>query len=219
MTASDSEDSGDDLTPEADASLPGEPGAATGGDPRELFSLVYDQLRRLAASLLGREGPGHTLDATALVHEAYLKLGQQHDARIRDELHFFAIAARAMRRILVDHARSKGAVKRGGDLRRVTLSTQLLGDNVPEIDFIEIDDALRSFEADNERVAQLVELRFFGGLTNAEAARVVGKSTATAERDWRYARAWLYDQLVGTDGSPGGRRVTENGDGAGSDDG
>ena len=173
---------------------------ASSGDRRaadQLMPLVYDELVRLAQQLMQMERAGHTLQATALVNEAYLKLVDQSRADWKDETHFFAVAATAIRRILVDHARTRSRRKRGGEQARVELDTQVLGAPSDGIDVLELDDLLEALAADDPRAAQLVELRFFGGLTGEQAARHLDISTATAERDWRYARAWLLQRLVG----------------------
>ncbi len=176
---------------------------ASSGDARaadQLLPRVYDELRRVAQRLMELERAGHTLQATALVHEAYLKLVDQDRAAWKDETHFFAVAAAAIRRILVDHARARGRRKRGGDQERLDLDTQVLGAPRPGIDVLELDDLLGALAIDDPRAAQLVELRFFGGLTSGQAARHLGISTATADRDWRYARAWLLQRLAGSAG-------------------
>jgi RNA polymerase sigma factor (TIGR02999 family) len=171
--------------------------AIAGGDPHaaeQLLPLIYDELRRLAAQRLALEKPGQTLQATALVHEAYLRLaGDQHfDSRG----HFFAAAAEAMRRILIDKARSKGRARRGGDRRRVNLDDIRLATETSADDLLDLDDALRRL-ADLDPVrAELVKLRFFAGLTTSEAAAVLGLSVATAERYWAFARAWLHAALT-----------------------
>jgi RNA polymerase sigma factor (TIGR02999 family) len=161
-----------------------------------LLPLVYDELRRLAARKLGHEEPGQTLQATALVHEAYLRLvGQQEPRSYQDRGHFFAAAAAAMRRILVDNARRKGTWKRGGSLRR-----QELGDvAAPEADaeLVALDEALLKLAAKDPQKARLVELRYFAGLTGEQAAEVLGISPTTADRHWAYARAWLQAEVRG----------------------
>lgn len=164
----------------------------------DLLPLLYDELRRLAESRMANESPEHTLQATALVHEAYLRvIGPDHndEARWQSRAHFFAAAAEAMRRILVDHARAKGARKRGGDARRLTLDPNLvsLADTPPEI--LDLHEAVEKLDAEDPLKASLVKLRFFGGLTQAQAASVLGLPTTTAERHWTYARAWLYREL------------------------
>jgi RNA polymerase sigma factor (TIGR02999 family) len=173
--------------------------AAAAGDPSaaaQLLPLVYSELRQLAAARLAAERPGHTLQPTALVHEAYLRLvgfdsGQPWNGRG----HFFAAAAEAMRRILVEQARRKGRLKRGGDCTRVDLPADAAADE-PAIDVLALDDALTAFAAAHPEKAEVVKLRFFAGMTTAEAAAALGVSTATAERHWRYARAWLARRLA-----------------------
>lgn len=168
------------------------------GDPRaadELMPLVYDELRALAGAHLHRESPGHTLQPTALVHEAYLKLVEQTQANWQNRSHFFAVAAEAIRRILVDHARARLAAKRRAPGPRVELSADLDA-AVPEgVDLIAIDEALSRLAELNSRQAKVVELRFFGGLSVEEAAAALGVSEGTIKGDWRIARAWLQCQL------------------------
>ena len=162
----------------------------------ELVSLTYDSLRELAASFMKRERAGHSLQATALVHEAYLRLIDQEHAGWRDREHFLAVAAVLMRRILVDHARGKAALKRGGHLQRVPLEDSLAikGAN---LDVIALDEALGRLRESDERKARVVELRYFGGLSIAEVARALGIAEPTAEKDWYIARAWLHRELNG----------------------
>ena len=155
---------------------------------------VYDELRSRAAALLARERPGHTLSATALVHEAYLKLIDQKAAKWQDHAHFCAVAAGAMRRILVDHARSRNRVKRGGG-QRISLDTQLVVAFEQSVDLLPLDEALVRLESINADAARVVELRYFAGMTIDETALVMGVSNSTVEREWRYARAWLYRTL------------------------
>jgi RNA polymerase sigma factor (TIGR02999 family) len=171
-------------------------GAAAGGDRKaaaELLPLVYDELRKLAAARLARETPGHTLDATALVHEAYLRLvGDQHfDGRG----HFFAAAAEAMRRVLVDRARDKGRQKRGGGRAQVNL-TDIPGraDNDPDL-LLSLDEALARLGAEDLAAADVAKLHLFAGLSIDEVATALSVSRATAYRNWTYARAWLQDAL------------------------
>jgi RNA polymerase sigma factor (TIGR02999 family) len=175
------------------AAARGEPGAAA-----ELLPLVYAELRRLAAARLTEERPGHTLDPTALVHEAYLRLvgGQTFDGRG----HFFAAAAEAMRRILVDAARRRNAAKRGGALNRVEVAEVTLAapEGPPVGDLLALDDALDRLTAEHPEKADLVKLRYFAGLTIEEAATALGVSPATAKRHWTYARAWLFRELKGS---------------------
>ena len=167
------------------------------GDPKaaaELLPLVYDELRGLAAARMAAEPAGHTLDATALVHEAYLRLvGQPEDRRYADTGHFFAAAAAAMRRILVDHARRKQALKRGGGAARVPL--ECLPTAEPDEELLTLHEALDKLAGIDQQKAKLVELRDFAGLTGDQAAAVLGISPATAERHWAYARAWLQTEV------------------------
>ncbi len=160
-----------------------------------LMPLVHDQLRDLAARYLRRERPDHTLQATALVNEAYLKLVDQTAIDWKGKTHFLAIAARAMRQVLVDHARKHKAVKHGGGLRKVQLAEaqDLLG--VERADFSHITEAVAGLTALDERLGAIVELRFFGGLTNAEIGTWLGVSEKTVQRQWRLARAWLRKEL------------------------
>jgi RNA polymerase sigma factor (TIGR02999 family) len=165
------------------------------GDPRaseELLPLVYHELRRLAKQRLAREKPGQTLQATALVHEAYLRLVEGEEAqRWNGRGHFFAAAAEAMRRILVENARRKGSARAGGDHRRVALSDIEPAIEGPRVDLLALDEALALLEAKDKRKADVIKLRFFAGLTNAQAAEALGISPATADNDWAYAKTWL----------------------------
>lgn len=168
------------------------------GDPRaaeELLPLVYDELRRLAAARLSSEKAGQTLQATALVHEAYLRLLANDEVGWNGRGHFFGAAAEAMRRILIDRARQRNSVKRGGNLQRVELREPAVDIGVDSIDLLGLDEALTRLEAEEPRKAELVKLRFFAGLTQDEAAAALGVSRATAKRYWIYARAWLFGQL------------------------
>jgi RNA polymerase sigma factor (TIGR02999 family) len=174
------------------------------GDPQaahQLLPLVYDELRRLAAQKLAREKPGQTVQPTALVHEAYLRLvGQDPGQRWESRGHFFAAAAEAMRRILVENARRKHRLKRGGGRQRVDLPQVAAVSAVPAEDLLALDEALERLAAEDAQKAELVKLRFFAGLSIEEAARCLGIARATAARHWAYARAWLYDRLNAGDG-------------------
>ncbi len=177
------------------------------GGPRaaaQLLPLVYDELRRLAARRLAHEKPGQTLEPTALVHEAYLRLVGEGSGRDWDcRGHFFAAAAEAMRRILVENARRKQGPRRGGDMQRVDADLDLLATRGGAVDLLVLDDALTRLAEESPTRAELVKLRFFTGLTVPEAARVLGISRATAERYWTYARTWLYAELCDSnDSSP-----------------
>jgi RNA polymerase sigma factor (TIGR02999 family) len=178
------------------------------GDPRaaeQLLPLVYDELRKLAARRLAHEKPGQTLQATALVHEAYLRLVGADPARTWDGRgHFFAAAAEAMRRILVEHARRKQTRKRGGDQRRADLDVDILVAPEPKMDLLALDAALDRLARRDPQKARLVELRYFAGLTGDQAAAVLGISPSSADRQWVYTRAWLRREL-GLDAAPDGR--------------
>jgi RNA polymerase sigma-70 factor (ECF subfamily) len=157
-----------------------------------LFPLVYAELRRIAQRQLGGERTGHTLDATALVHEAYLKLLDGPPVETRDRSHFLAIAARAMRQILVDHARRRAAAKRGGD----RILTSITDKHPPEVfDFVGLLALDRAIESLEDRQRAIVEYRYFGGMNEEEIATVLGVSTRTVQRDWLKARAWIYQAL------------------------
>jgi RNA polymerase sigma-70 factor (ECF subfamily) len=163
-----------------------------------LMPLVYEELRRLADGYLRREAPGHTLQATALVHEAYLRMVDQRDAQWRSRAHFLAMSAQMIRRILVDHARARRAAKRGGKEEPITLqeSIGLVASAEPPVDLLDLHDALEELARRNERQARVVELRYFGGLTVEAAAHVLGVSSRTVKDDWRFARAWLRARLL-----------------------
>lgn len=163
----------------------------------KLLPLVYDELRRLAASYLRREAPGHTLQPTALVHEAFLRLVDQRSVEWKSRAQFFAIAARSMRQVLVDHARTADASKRGGSVIRITIDERHGVVSPREIDLEVLDEALKRLTALDPDLGRLVELRFFGGLTVEETAEVMGSSPRTIKREWRSAKAWLYREISG----------------------
>jgi RNA polymerase sigma factor (TIGR02999 family) len=168
------------------------------GDPHaaaELLPLVYDELRRLAAAKMARERPDQTIQPTALVHEAWLRLVGNEDREWNGRAHFFGAAAEAMRRILVDRAREKKALKRGGDLERVNVDTLELPAPMPDDELLALDEALARLANVDTRAAEMVKLCFFVGLTQEEAAKQLGVSLATAERVWGFARAWLLREV------------------------
>jgi RNA polymerase sigma factor (TIGR02999 family) len=160
----------------------------------KLMPLVSDELHRLAHQYLRRERPGHTLQTTALVHEAYLELVDQRQVRSQNRAHFFGIAAHLMRRILVEYARRRAAAKRGGGQPRVTLSEEVVGTGEP-VALVALDDALRTLAELDPQQCRIVELRFFGGLTVEETAELMGMSPRTIKREWRVAKAWLQREL------------------------
>jgi RNA polymerase sigma factor (TIGR02999 family) len=160
-----------------------------------LMPLVYGELRRLASRRLGRERAGHTLQTTALVHEAYLRLVDQKEANWRNRAHFFAVAAQMMRRILVDYARSRNFAKRGGGVKRVSLDEAMVVSDERAADVVALDEALDALSRFDERKSRMVELRFFGGLSVEETAEVLGVSPGTVMRDWTLAKAWLQREI------------------------
>lgn len=164
-------------------------------EANELAELVYDELRGLALGYLSRERQDHTLQPTALANEAWLRLIDQERVEWRGRQHFLAVAAQAMRRILVDHARKRRSGKRGGEWGRVPLDGFELAAGQEEVDVVDLDGALARLEELSERQARVVELRFFGGLELKEAAEVLEVSLSTVERDWRFASAWLSERL------------------------
>jgi RNA polymerase sigma factor (TIGR02999 family) len=172
---------------------------ARGGDTlalEKLVPLVYSELRRLAARYVRRERPGQSLQATALVHEAYLRLLKDDDLSFQNRAHFLGIAARSMRQILVEHARSRDAVKRGGERRRITLDEAVAAGEPLDVDLLALDEALERLAQRDAQQSRIVELRFFGGLTNEETAEALGISPATVKRAWAVARAWLFRELT-----------------------
>lgn len=158
---------------------------------QRLLPLVYDELRALAGAFFRHQQPDHTLQPTALVHEAFFRLVDQTSVEWKDRAHFFAVAATAMRQILTDHARRRRAAKRGGHMQRITLDAAITPPTEMQIDLIVLDDALAELAGLDERRHQVVVMRFFGGLTVEEVARVLNVSKTTTEDDWRVARAWL----------------------------
>ncbi len=183
-----------DVTRILNAIEQGEPGAA-----EQLWPLVYDELRKLAGAQMAREQPGQTLNATALVHEAYLRLAGGQEQAFANRRHFFGAAAEAMRRILVETARRKGSEKRGGGRRREAADLDALHAGSPAEEVLALHEALEQLETHDPLKAKLVELRFFAGLTLAEAAECLNISLSTADRAWRYTRAWLYTAMSAND--------------------
>jgi RNA polymerase sigma factor (TIGR02999 family) len=171
------------------------------GDPQaaeQLLPLVYDELRRLASAKMARESDGHTLQATALVHEAWLRLGADQQPEWKNRAHFFAAAAESMRRILIDAARRRRAERHGGGLQRVDVDDSALGIASPggaDDELLAVHEALDRLAAHDARKAELVKLRYFAGLTLDQAAEVLGVAVPTAKRDWAYARAWLFKEI------------------------
>ncbi|MCX5691389.1 MAG: ECF-type sigma factor [Planctomycetota bacterium] len=181
---------------------PGEVSPRKSGSVDDRFKLLYDELRQRAAALLRQESPGHTLQPTALVHEAFMKLAPQDKAQINNDSQALALAAIAMRRVLVDHARTKHREKRGGaqQPRPLDANMSLAGES-PQFDALELlglNAALEQLEAEHPRIAKLIELRFFGGLTNPQVAQVLGVSIGTVENDWKQARELLLAKLSGS---------------------
>ena len=165
----------------------------------ELMPLVYDEFRQLAGDYLRQETRAHTLQPTALVHEAYMRLIDQTRVNWQGRTHFFAVGAQAMRRILVDHARGKGRAKRGGGWQRIALDETLMVSSHNDADVLAVDEAIDRLAKLDPRQARIVELRFFGGLTVEEVAEVLGVSKRTVENDWKIVRAWLRRELAGED--------------------
>jgi RNA polymerase sigma factor (TIGR02999 family) len=187
-----------DVSQILDAIAQGEPGAAD-----QLLPLVYAELRRLAAAQLAREAPGNTLQPTALVHEAYLRLvGPADEPRWNSRGHFFGAAAQAMRRILVESARRKQRLKHGGEMQRLDLEEHDIPVTPPPEELLALDEALARLAAEDAEAARVVDLHFFAGLSIDEAAEALGVSRATAYRQWAYARAWLRCELGGEGNAP-----------------
>lgn len=170
----------------------------------QLVAIVYPELQRLARSYLGAERRDHTLQATALVHEAYMRLVDA-DVDWDDRVHFLAVAARVMRRVLVDHGKARRRQKRGGERIRTTLDERSLAAAEPIVDIVAVDEALRSLAVEDRRQSRVVELHYFGGMTYEEIASVLGLSATTVKRDLRFAKAWLEEELAPSGGA--GRRA------------
>lgn len=175
--------------------LLGELRAGKPGAEAQLFTLVYDELRRIAGGYLRRERPDHTLQPTALVHEAYLRLVEQSERNWQNRAHFIGIGAHLMRQILVDHARKRAALKRRGDAHGLTLDDVALPQALQMEELLNLDQALCRLELLDKRQSRIVELRFFGGLSEEEIGQVLGISVRTVKRDWNVARAWLYSEI------------------------
>jgi RNA polymerase sigma factor (TIGR02999 family) len=161
----------------------------------KLLSLVYDELRRIARQYLRKERADHTLQPTALVHEAYMKLIDISDVSWQDRAHFFAVASNVMRHILVDHARARAAEKRGGERERIALEDAVNLSDKADVDLLALDEAMRQLAEFDAQQSKIVELRFFGGLTIEETAHVIGISPATVKREWTMAKAWLFRRM------------------------
>jgi len=162
----------------------------------QLLEMVYDELRKLAASRMAQEAPGQTLQATALVHEAWLRLGGDHQPQWQNRAHFFGAAAEAMRRILIENARRKNAVRHGGNLERVNIDSLDLASAMDNEEVLALDEALERFSIEHPEKAQLVRLRFFTGMTLGDAGKILGISEPTAKRHWAFSRAWLYREIT-----------------------
>jgi len=176
------------------ASALGEP-----ADAERLMAAIYEDLKRLAAGHLSRERAGHTLHPTALVHEAYLRLVNQRTAQWNDRVHFFSVASRIIRRVLIDHARERGTIKRGGGPGGIRSGVRIEAEDVEaparDLDLVALDEALGELAELSERQARIVELRFFGGLTVPEIAAALSMGSRSVDREWQVARAWLFDRL------------------------
>jgi RNA polymerase sigma factor (TIGR02999 family) len=165
----------------------------------QLMPIVYEELRRMARRFMGRERRDHTLQTSALINEAYLRLVDQESANWQNRAHFFAVAAQVMRNILIDHARSHHYEKRGGGTKKVSLDDAIILTDERAAELVALDDALTSLAAVDPRKSRIIELRFFGGLNIEETAEVIGLSPTTVQREWRAARAWLYRFIDGKD--------------------
>src|SRR3984957_14246536 len=176
-----------------------------GGDREagdRVAGLVYEELHRIASREMRHEREGHTLQTTALVHEAYMRLVGAQALEIQNRGHFFAIASQQMRRILVDHARARDAQRRGGGAANLSLDELKAGFDPRNIDLLLLDESLRELQRIDNRAAKIVELKFFGGYTDHEATEALGVSLATVRRDWEFARSWLFDRMSGPGGAP-----------------
>jgi RNA polymerase sigma-70 factor, ECF subfamily len=188
--------------------------AAASGERKDLDALMgalYADLRRLAVSHLGRERGNHTLQPTALVHEAYVKLVDQRNTAWKDRLHFFAVASRIIRRILIDHARARHAERRGGGRTMISIGERDVPAPEREVDLLALDEALEELAELDPQQAKIVELRYFSGCTVEEVAEIMGVGKRTVDRDWQAARAWLFVRLEGAENSTGGTQGDANG--------
>lgn len=165
------------------------------GTPAAYLDLVYNELRRMAASKLGREAPGQTLQATALVHEAWLRMAGDQKRRFDDRTHFFAAAAEAMRRILIDRARRRRAVRHGGEYERVNLDEDMLASPADDEQLLALNDAIEKLEHKHPLQAQVVKLRYFAGMSNEETAELIGVSLSTVKNYWVFSKAWLFREI------------------------
>jgi RNA polymerase sigma-70 factor, ECF subfamily len=164
---------------------------------QEVVSRVYDELHRIASREMRRERPGNTLQTTALIHEAYLRMAGSRALEIQNRGHFFAIASQQMRRVLVDHARAAGSQKRGGGAVRLDLDSVRIGAEDPDLQLVQLDDALNDLDRLDPRASKVVELKYFGGYSDREVAEALDLSLAMVRRDWEFARSWLFEQMSG----------------------
>ena len=184
------------MVPERVTQLLADWGAGDHDALQRLMPIVYDELRRLAKGYLQHQPPGSTLQSTALVHEAYLRLADKKKVQWQDRGHFFAVSARIMRCVLVDHARSRGSAKRGGGAYTIALDEAVLSVEKQDVNLIALDEALSRLDAHDPRLGQVVELRFFGGLSIEETGEVLKIAPATVKRDWVVARTWIYREMT-----------------------
>jgi RNA polymerase sigma-70 factor (ECF subfamily) len=184
-----------DKVPERITQLLADWGAGDQEALKRLMPIVYDELRRLAKVYFQRQPPDSTLQSTELVHEAYLRLADKKEIRLHDRAHFFAVSARIMRCILVDHARSRGSAKRGGGNYTIALDDAVQGAEMRDVNLVSLDEALFRLGVRDRRLLQVVELRFFGGLSIEEAGQVLNIAPATVKRDWNVAKAWIYREI------------------------
>jgi RNA polymerase sigma factor (TIGR02999 family) len=184
------------MVPETVTQLLADWGAGDREALQRLIPIVYNELRRLAKGYLQHQPPGSTLQSTALVHEAYLRLAEKKEVQWQDRTHFFAVAARIMRCILIDHARSRGSSKRGGGTYTIAIDDAVLSAGKQDVNLIALDEALSRLSAHDFRLGQVVELRFFGGLSIEETSQVLNIAPATVKRDWVLAKTWIYREMT-----------------------